>query len=106
MTRHHPSAVAVELARLSAVADARLAAAAAAEQSSDPAHPYLAEVGRRAAHAATAAAAAAAAATPLAISPKLPPRPVIRIHCSELSLARFRREFVGTATPVVGRCRL
>lgn len=87
--------VTAELARLSSVADARDAAAAAAAESEQ--HPYLVEVARR-------ARAAHDLAASLAASPPSAPRaalPVPRVHCSELSLARFRREFCVPALPVV-----
>ena len=87
--------VTAELARLSSVADARDAAAAAAAESEQ--HPYLVEVARRARAAHDLAAALAAS------PPSAPPaaRSIPRVHCSELSLARFRREFCVPALPVV-----
>lgn len=95
----HPSVIA-ELARLSAVADARESAAAAAAAASDDAHPYLAEVARRARGASDAAASLAASSHSRRPRPP-PPQTIPRVHCSELSLARFRREYVTPAVPVV-----
>jgi hypothetical protein len=95
MDRSHPS-VAAELARLSAVAAAREAAVAATALAD--AHPYHAEVARRARRTSDAAVSLATSST----LPQPPaPRTIPRVHCSQLSLARFRREYVSTATPVV-----
>lgn len=105
MDGSHPS-VTAELARLRAVAEAREAAAAAAAAAGDDAQPYLAEVASRARAAFDVAASFVAAASASSSSgsplvPPPPPKPIPRVHCTELSLARFRREFVDTATPVV-----
>jgi solute carrier family 25 thiamine pyrophosphate transporter 19 len=91
----HPPEVHAELARLQAVAEAREAAAAAAEPEG---RPYFEEVSTRAR--AAHAAACALVADPPARGPP-PPLPVPRVHCSELPLARFRREFCSRSAPVV-----
>ena len=91
----HPPEVHAELARLQAVAEAREDAAAAAELE---VRPYFEEVAKRA-RAAHAAACALVADPPAGGPP--PPLPVPRVHCSELSLARFRREFCQRSAPVV-----
>ena len=91
----HPPEVHAELARLQAVAEAREAAAAAAEPEG---RPYFEEVSTRA-RAAHAAACALVADPPAGGPP--PPLPVPRVHCSELPLARFRREFCSRSAPVV-----
>ena len=91
----HPPEVHAELARLQAVAEAREDAAAAAEPE---VRPYFEEVAKRA-RAAHAAACALVADPPAGGPP--PPLPVPRVHCSELSLARFRREFCQRSAPVV-----
>ena len=96
----HPSdTVAAELARLAAVADAREAAAAASLGAKEDAHPYVAEVARRARAASDAAAELASSPERLA---RLPPAQRIpRVHCCELSLKAFREEYCAKAKPVV-----
>ena len=91
----HPPEVHAELERLAAVATAREEALGAAAESD--AKPYLEEVARRARAASTAAAAL------VSNPPEYPPVPLTipRIHCTQLSLARFRREFCVPGAPVV-----
>jgi solute carrier family 25 thiamine pyrophosphate transporter 19 len=91
----HPPEVHAELARLQAVAEARESAAAAAEPDG---RAYLEEVAKRA-RAAHVAASSLASHPPQGGPPA--PLPVPRVHCTELSLARFRREFCSKSEPVV-----
>jgi len=91
----HPPEVHAELARLSSVAIAREEAAAA--EMSAPYKKYLTEVANRAR--AAHEKAAALVASPPAVPP--PPLSVSRVHCTELSLARFRKEFCSRSEPVV-----
>ena len=96
MRRDHPAVVG-ELERLASVADARDAAVASAAAAGDDATPYLEEVAKR-------ARAAADRARALVDDPYAAPVravPIPRVHCSQLSLARFRREYVARAEPVV-----
>ena len=89
MRADHP-AVAAELARLDAVADAREAAAAEARDAGDDAAVYVEEVAGRARWAADRARALATDAS----ARPVPAKPIPRVHCSRLSLATFRREYV------------
>ena len=96
MRRDHPAVVG-ELERLASVADARDAAVASAAAAGEDATPYLEEVAKR-------ARAAADRARALVDDPTAAPVravPIPRVHCSQLSLARFRREYVARAEPVV-----
>ena len=96
MLADHP-AVAAELARLDAVADAREAAAAEARDAGDDAAVYVEEVAGRARWAADRARALATDAS----ARPVPAKPIPRVHCSRLSLATFRREYVARKEPVV-----
>ena len=90
---------------MSAVAEALETAAAAAV--SDEGYLYVAEVARRARSASDAVASlVASSSSSSARPPTAPPAAasvatIPRVHCSQLSLARFRREHVVPAVPVV-----
>ena len=94
----HAAACAAEVSRLERIATERETYASQLEMQTSPEFRYATEVARRA-----RAAAVVAAAVVAVHPPKVPPRPksIVRVDCAHLSLARFRRTFVATATPVV-----